>query len=515
MPYDENGEWYEDNSMSSDGGQYAGEAAQPVSYSSVGGGAAPQQSAEDRGGITPVIVHGEGGPAEYNGQMYHTADQASSARALGVRANQTPEQQQAMQPQQDAAQQDQPPNSIQMQEDIDRTSLSRNEQLELTTTQNGISRLQRDARVGLIPPQQAQQMMQQLQQRVQPLMIRQSQLRGMIMAQQYQQREEQMQQASRAAVNDERFRAQSGVGPITQVIGGQTYLQNRRGEWSVVAQPHQPADGRSRGAGTQNDHFDTAYTAATTAVNLMLNDPMVSEEDKARLRTPAGRQQAVEREVQARVDAHQRLATRDHEQRSRLPGGPIPFDPPDPGQELRRLPVRRQMEVQFRDQIAAAMEHDQRGRETQLRRLAGAWTDAGGDSGRLSQEDQQTLQGIGGYYRREFTPEIDREISYRARPVPGPEVRDPSGVRIQQMMPSPLTDASREFREILTAHGGRPPETNRDERRRFDELRGRLGFTVWPPPRQAAATGPAMPVVQPRPAPSQGGMSALSDSGFF
>jgi hypothetical protein len=447
MPYDENGDWYEEDQTESDGGQYAGEA---VSYSGGGGSYAPQEmAAEDRGGITPVIVHGEGGPAEYNGQLYRTADQASSARALGVHNSQTPDQQLAMQQGQQQMVAQQPPNSIQMQEDIDRTQLSRNEQLELTTTQNGIARLQRDARVGLIPPQQAAQMMQQLQARAQPLMIRQSQLRGMMMAQQYQAREEQMMQASAAEARRATFLAANAAGST---------LEHRDADGRVFARSIVGPDGRLQ---TINNPEPRPTASARPERPPVTADSVLRELGHGGGRSSSGSSggtgmpgetpapptpEEIDATIERQVGTHARVADRLERQARLEPGGDLPFDPIDkPERDWTWTETGQQ---RLNDAIRRADQTGQRDRSRLLRRV-GDEIRSGRTTGQLTPEQQQTLRDTG-YYHGEFTPALDRELGRIES-----ERRERVGTGVTQVTPPTAAEreAARTIRNLLGRYG--------------------------------------------------------------
>ncbi len=125
----------------------------------------------------PVIVNQGEGPS-YNGQDYNTLGEAMAARAAHAAS---PQAQATYAAAQQARPAPQPGDavtpemtSIQMREQLDRTQLSPSDQLELTQIQNGIQRVQRDTREGRVPLTQAQQLIQQLEGRANPLMIRQS-----------------------------------------------------------------------------------------------------------------------------------------------------------------------------------------------------------------------------------------------------------------------------------------------------------------------------------------------------
>jgi hypothetical protein len=476
----------------------------------------------------PIIEEGgrfyAGGQNDYGGQGGSEFNTEAEAMAAREQQAQDPRLQQMFQAREQAlaqartqgGPQQQEPTSIQIMADMARNQLSPADRLEVQQMQNGIARLQRDAREGRVPALQAAQLQADLQRRLAPKMMSMQELR----AQQVVLRNTQLREASELETTINARRNQYlAANPAGSVLEHRDPQGNLLGH-SVVGfdgrttfrdhAPNPPSTsgtrgGGSGGSGTRStggtaDHFDQNYTAASRVVDNMINDTNTSEADRRLLQTPEGRQNAIQKEVRNRLQVHQNLYGENQVQQRLQPGGPMPFDPRGPD-EATTTPQRR-VELGFVDEIRQAMDNGQTQREGRLRQLAGNFQNVGGDTGRLGEADQKALEQLG-YYRNDFNPEVDRAITFAARAQPGPAVRGPDGTVMRQNVQNPqMVEAANVMRQaLLTYRGRRPPDSNRQAQIEFDQARGRLGFSTWPPPRQSAATGPAIPTVNVAQAP--------------
>jgi hypothetical protein len=195
----------------------------------------------------PVIVNA--GEASYNGRSYGSEEQAFQARAQHA---QDPRAQAAFQAQeQQRAQARQEPGaetpemtSIQIRQEMGRNQLSRADQIELAQTQNGIARVKRDAREGRVPMTQAQQLIQQLEGRANPLMIRQS--TAVALGQLYQRQilQERAQQMQMLTSQRENYQRATIQGPQLSPDG--QWVRTASDRWQHVSEVRQPAQGRDQ-----------------------------------------------------------------------------------------------------------------------------------------------------------------------------------------------------------------------------------------------------------------------------
>ncbi len=194
-------------------GQGTGEGA--GGYKDFASSQAPNDAQPYRGQAfpgVPIIQEGgrfyAGGNNGYGGQggnEFNTEAEAMAARARNAATD--TQGQQLFQQQNEAAAAAGPatePTSIQLMAEMSQRQLSPAQRLEMTQMQNGIARLQRDAREGRVPALQAAQLEAQLQARLRPRMVSQQELQGMSQALHYTQLRE---QTTHLAINNQRARA--------------------------------------------------------------------------------------------------------------------------------------------------------------------------------------------------------------------------------------------------------------------------------------------------------------------
>lgn len=290
--------------------------------------------------------------------------------------------------------------------------------------------------------------------------------------------------------------------PSGQTMLPGMYQRNRYGETELITGTDGAGGrGRSGGAGASGGiapQIDSAIQHATATVDRALSSSPETGGLPANHPWRTDRGAAILNEARAHRQAAEALTAEDRDVRSQNAGGPLPFDVPDnsPASSVPGV-VQNQLQNNINRAVQAAEARNAPRQSEALRRVAAA-IQGGQSTGDLSPEQQQILQTTG-YYRQEFTPQIDRQIS--AAITPPPQIVSNGGQRVvERRNPSPqMQAAAQDFRSLLAAFGSRPPESSPMARQRFDELRGQIGFTSWPPPLSRHSDRPAIPVSAPRP----------------
>lgn len=374
----------------------------------------------------PVIQDRGSGPGgadqfTYNGEIVPSEQAAFAARARDA-AN--PQAQQAFQAAEEQraqvraqAQPGEPDpsqmTSIQLRAEMDKHTLSRSDQLELTQLQNGAARIQRDAREGRLPIAEAIRIERELRARMQPMMITMQQFHALQMALDYKIKQEHLQQMSQANTQANLFTAAHAPGTTIPLRdeNGRLHAQviiDGQGRMHTVSVPREPAPAR------QAAPERSQITSASILQSLRPHGGSSGESAGA----GGGDLSSVPTEAQlnAAVELHGRVDELVHQQREeqqrRTPGGPLPFDPLPPN----RTPSNWTEAGQQMLNAAAlhADENSQTDRSRVIRSVAGALR-GGATTGQLTPEQQQTLHEIG-YYHGEFTPALDRELGRIEKP---------------------------------------------------------------------------------------------------
>lgn len=305
------------------------------------------------------------------------------------------------------------------------------------------------------------------------------------------------------------YRIPDSNDPTGQTMLPGWYQRNYRGETELI--PGTAPGGRgASGTGTNSPgqippQIVSAIDHATRTVDSALahTGETALPEDHEFRRDRLG---AITRIARENRQVAEQMTAEDRDIRSRLANGPLPFDVPSQAQPT-DIPgvVQNQLQSNINRAITTAEARNAPRESEQLRSLAMSLNN-GKSTGDLDQAQQRLLQSTG-YYRSEFTPQLDRQISQAIqRP---PQVIQAGGQRvIQRQPPSPeMQEAASGLRSILAAFGGRPPESAPQARQRFDEMRGRIGFTEWPPPLSRHSDRPPIPVANPRPSSSNSAIS--------
>ncbi len=175
----------------------------------------------------PIIGEGgrfyAGGNNGYGGQggnAFDTEEQAMAARAQQAQAD-VPAQQafQARAQAREGMQPEDEPTSIQIRAEMDRNSLSPADKLEMTQMQNGIARLQRDAREGRVPALQAAKLEADLRRRMAPKMYTIQQLHGLQAAYQVAHMRETVMHQTIANTRARAYDAANGMTQQSNVMG--------------------------------------------------------------------------------------------------------------------------------------------------------------------------------------------------------------------------------------------------------------------------------------------------------
>ncbi len=121
----------------------------------------------------------------------------------------------------------------QMTQAVGQASLSQSEQLYLRQLQSGRLNVEHQMRQGIIPPQQAGQMLQQMGQQAQPLMVRASQLPMLQRQLQFTRTQREMQFREEQLQTAATFRARSLADRIT-TVGGVSFMETGPGSFTPL-----------------------------------------------------------------------------------------------------------------------------------------------------------------------------------------------------------------------------------------------------------------------------------------
>lgn len=402
----------------------------------------------------PVIQ--EGGEFSYGyGQDRQTFGSEAEAMAARARDAQTNVQgQQLFRAQSEAAANAPPatePTSIQLLAEMDSRQLSPAQRVELTQMQNGIARLQKDMREGRLPALQGQMLQAQLEQRMRPMMVSQSHVRGL-------QRVFEMQKAKEDAEYSQMLNARRNQFFAAHAPG--STIEHKDSQGNVIGHSTVGVDGRS--TFTQHTPAERAPARPAAPPRPEINAASILQALRPHGSSSSGESSGgqgglaavptdaqIDQQIELQGNIHNRLSQANDEHARLQPGGTLPFDPLPPGTRLDRLPW-----TQAGQQLinAAAQDADatgQRDRSRLIREIGGALRRPGATTGQLTPSQQQTLQGIG-YYHDEFTPALDRELGRLENP---PGVREGDGVTVTRRSTEPERDAARTIRNLLGRHG--------------------------------------------------------------
>lgn len=444
----------------------------------------------------PVLIdrgQGPGGADQYtyNGAIQPTEQAAMQARAADAANPQSQAayaQAQAQRPQPQPGDATSPEmTSIQLRAELDRHTLSRADQLELTQLQNGIARVQADAREGRVPTAQAIQIQRQLQERLRPKMITMEAANGIKRSLEIAKLNEDVMHQTMRRTQQQAYWNANPAGSSTPITDpqGRVIGQTRHGldghDRDIMyprepAAPHAPTPhpvitgqsilGRQHGAGTSG----SSGASGTPAL------PGAAQETPA---TPAQMEATGAHAVVANNIAAQHQGEFDRLQ----PNGPPVFDPLPQGVSIENAPWTLVGQQKINDAAKAADASGQTDRSRLIRQVGGALRTQNSfgnpvTTGQLTPAQQQILHGLG-YYHGQFTPELDRALGRLEAP-PAEQIgtlESGSGVSVRQGSPvvaPAILDAARGVRNLLGRYGTEasiPPASRADFQNHLATLR--------------------------------------------
>jgi len=407
-----------------------------------------------------------------------------------------------------------------LQAQLSQTQLNQAENMRLQRLDRQIEYVQANSGPGQqYTPQEAQEMIGDLRMGRDPLQARAQ--RAQILHSQAQTQQITQQMAHQDSLDALRRAQQGQTGaagtfqmPDPSDPTGQTklpglYYRDHQGNPQIV--PSSSGTGsRASGAGSVPGaimpQIDSAINHATQTIDRALSatgDQALPENHPFR----RDRATAILQLAREHREASEALQAEDRDVRSRLAGGPLPFDVPPAGAPDANGMIQNAMQRGVNNAIRAAESRNAPRESERFRAIAGE-LNAGRTTGDLTPSQQETLRQTG-YYGQGFTPQIDRQIS--AAIIQPAQVINQGGQRVV-MRPNPppeMQQAAQELRTLLSAFDGPPPESRPMALARFNELRGRIGLSTWPPPLSRHSDQPTRAPISPDQVPAATSNAAI------